>query len=447
MLLKLLGMEKMSSSKFKPNLHYQTHVFCCVNERALDHPRSCCAARGSVGLRDFMKSRAKELGIKNIRINSAGCLERCELGPVMVIYPEGVWYHYTKKEDIEEILNSHILGGRWVQRLLLQPGQKFFELPERYSLELRVDAVRNETPDVLAIELGAVGNKNLPRVSAGAHIDLLINGRNRSYSIANDPQETGKYLIGVLKEKNSRGGSAWVHKNVKIGTRLVGFPPINNFPLINEAKEHVFIAGGIGITPILAMGYQVLQNGSKMTLHYLTKTPGTTPFLKEVRAVFTNNVTIYHDYGQETKRTNFKNILKRYPHGAHLYLCGPEKLMDAAISAAKAWPKKNIHCEFFVAKTTKIKPLNEEFQICLSRQQKILTVPIDKSILDVVRQAGIIADFSCQAGNCGACRTHLLNGQPQHRDAVLNEEEKKENKTIMICVSRAKSGTQLILDI
>lgn len=438
----------MTDKPLDSSMHYQTHVFCCVNERAPDHPRSCCSARGSIELRTYMKSRAKELGIEGIRVNNSGCLERCELGPTLVIYPEGVWYHYETKEDVDEILDRHIIGGERVERLLLEPGRKFPEPRAEETLTLNVAHIRRDTLDITVMDLVAPDDGEMPAFTAGAHIDIFANGdKRRSYSIASDPKDRRRYTIGVLREVNSRGGSVWLHENVKQGDTLKITPPLINFSLQEDAAEHILIAGGIGITPMLAMGYRLVDLGAKFTLHYCTRSPEQTAFMEDVSRVFGDNVVFHHDGGDPAKGIDLQQVLSDRPDGAHLYLCGPAGLMDAAIGAASAWPEEAIHHEYFSAKSQEEAWQNEEFEISLARHKKILTVPADKTILQVAREAGVIADSSCEDGLCGTCRTTLLSGQAEHRDAVLTKAEKEENKTIMICVSRAKSGERLVLDL
>ena len=396
-----------------------------------------------------MKSRAKELGIEGIRVNNSGCLERCELGPTLVIYPEGVWYHYETKEDVDEILDRHIIGGERVERLLLEPGRKFPEPRAEETLTLNVAHIRRDTPDITVMDLvAAPAAGDLPVFTAGAHIDIFANGdKRRSYSIASDPKDRRRYTIGVLREVDSRGGSVWLHENVKQDDTLKITPPLINFSLQEDAAEHILIAGGIGITPMLAMGYRLVDLSAKFTLHYCTRSPEQTAFMEDVSRVFGDNVVFHHDDGDPAKGIDLQQVLSDRPDGAHLYLCGPAGLMDAAIGAASAWPEEAIHHEYFSAKSTDEAWQNEEFEISLARHKKILTVPVDKTILQVAREAGVIADSSCEDGLCGTCRTTLLNGQAEHRDAVLTKAEKEENKTIMICVSRAKSGERLVLDL
>ena len=437
----------MTNIPLNLEIHYRTHVFCCVNERAPDHPRSCCSARGSIELRNYMKARAKELGIEGIRVNNAGCLERCELGPNLVIYPEGVWYHYETKQDIDEILERHIINGERVERLYLEPGQKFPAPKVKETLTLEVASIWQETPDIKIMELVSSNGGDLPAITAGAHIDIFTDvEKRRSYSIASDPSDRRRYVIGVLREAEGRGGSVWMHEEVKEGDIFKVTPPINNFSLQEDAAEHILIAGGIGITPVLAMGYRLREIGAKFTLHYCTRSPELTAFRREVDKVFGKNAVYHHDGGDISNGIDLDKVLSGRPEGAHLYLCGPAGLMDAAVGAAAQWPTDTVHREYFSAVKAEKKWKNEAFEISLARHKKILTVPADKTILEVVREAGISIDSSCEDGLCGTCRTTLLNGNPEHRDAVLSEKEKNENRTIMICISRAKGGERLVLD-
>ena len=439
----------MTAKANNPEQHYQTHVFCCENARAPDHPRSCCSARGSIELRNYMKARAKELCIENIRVNGAGCLERCELGPTMVIYPEGTWYHYETKSDIDEILDRHIIKGEKVERLHLEPGQIFPEPVVKEVLSLNVASIRQDTPDIKIMELVPANGGQLPEFTAGAHIDVFADGdKRRSYSLANNPKERHRYVIGVLREIDSRGGSIWMHENLKVGDTLKVTSPLNNFELAKEAAEYILIAGGIGITPMLSMGYRLKKIGAKYTLHYCTKSAEQTAFMEDVKKVFGNNVKFHHDGGDPSKGIKLNVVLAVQPEYAHLYICGPGGLMDGALAAAShKWPDEAIHHEYFSAKKADPKWENEEFEIALARQKKILTVPSDKSILDVVRAAGFSADSSCEDGLCSTCETGLLNGEAEHRDSVLTKKEKEENSKIMICISRAKKGERLVLDL
>ena len=425
---------------------YETHVFCCVNQRPAGHPRSCCADRGGKDLQGFMKSRAKELGIKNIRVNQSGCLERCELGATMVIYPEGVWYTYDSQEDVEEILTKHIIGGEKVDRLVLEVDQKLPRPKTRTALKLRVARIENLTAEIKLFELVAPDGAVLPPFEAGAHVDVVTGGgHRRSYSLANDPAERNRYVIGVLREKAGRGGSAWMHDNVKLGDSLTVMPPLNNFPLAEAAAEHVLIGGGIGITPMKAMVHSLTARSLKYTLHYCSRAADSTAFRDELEALCGDNIVFHHDGGDPSKGIKFAQVLGGHRPGSHVYVCGPTGFLNAARAAASHWPEDSVHFEVFAPSNAKKEYKNEPFTISLARRKQKLTVPADKSILEVVREAGVVAESSCEEGICSTCKTRLIAGKADHRDEVLTSEEKAGQ--IMICVSRAQPGETLILDL
>ena len=429
-------------------MHYRTHVFCCINERPPDHPRSCCSARGSLELQGYMKQRAKALGIADIRINKSGCLERCELGPTMVIYPECVWYHYQTRRDIDEILERHILAGERVERLILEPGQKLPKHRRRQDLELTVSQVKALTDDIRMFTLTAANGAALPGFEAGAHIDLFTgNGLRRSYSLVNDPEEIHRYVIGVLREKDGAGGSDWIHDHLISGAAIRATPPLNHFALAEDAAHHTLIAGGIGITPLLAMGRRLRRIGARFTLHYCTRSAAETAFRDEVDTVFGACVTYHHDGGDPAEGIDLARTLAERPEGGHLYLCGPAGLTASARRHAAHWPGETVHYELFAAAAEPRDRIDRAFQVVLSRQGVTLEVPAGKSILEVVREAGYDRDSSCEAGICSTCETRLLGGRADHRDDVLGAAEKAAGELIMICVSRAREGETLILDI
>ena len=182
-------------------LVYDIHVFCCINEREPGHPRGSCAARGSLDLHKYMKIRSKQLKIERIRVNKAGCLERCELGPVLVIYPQATWYRFDTERDIDDILEHHIIKGQTVDRLLLDVDQKVPDTFVEPRLKLRVASVESLTDDIKRIEFVAEDGGALPEFSAGSHIDVFVgNGLRRSYSLANNPADRDRYTIAVLRE-------------------------------------------------------------------------------------------------------------------------------------------------------------------------------------------------------------------------------------------------------
>ena len=394
-----------------------------------------------------MKDRAKELKIPDIRVNNAGCLERCELGPNLVIYPEGVWYHFETKDDIDEILERHIIGGERVERLILEPGQVFPKPKVRETLTLTVSSVTRLTDTISRFELVDPEGGELAPFTAGAHIDVFTNtGRRRSYSLANDPDERHRYVLGVLREEHG-GGSKWMHGEVSEGMELTLSPPVNNFPLAENATRHTLIAGGIGITPLLAMGHALSRGDADFTLHYCAKSADDAAFRDDVTDVFGDRVVWHFDGGNPAQGIDLKSVLKNPDKDEHLYICGPAGLLKAARENASHWPAGSVHFELFAPTAQTQEWHNEAFDISLSRHKKILTVPADQTILQVVRDAGVDVESSCEQGICNTCRTGLLGGKAEHRDEVLSDEEKADQSVIMVCTSRAQKGETLILDL
>jgi len=438
----------LSSMADDPTLYYTAHVFCCTNVRADGHSRGCCAAKGSGALRDYMKRRAKELGLQKTRVNTAGCLDRCELGPAMVIYPEGVWYSYASEADVEEILRVHVGDGGRVERLLLKPDERYPGDRENHQSIVRVARVEQTTPEIKTFELVDPGGAELPPFTAGSHVHVRLgNGLRRSYSLANDPRERASYRFGVLRDPQSRGGSAWMHDELRVDDELRIGAPRNLFPLADDAAEHLLIAGGIGITPILAMGYVLREERARFHLHYCTRGPRQTAFMDEVRQVFADKLSFHHDGGDPAKGIDLKSVLSGPPRGGHLYVCGPGGFMGAVRETARAsgWSDEAVHFELFSADAQSETLEDHSFEVTLARQNRTLAVAADKSILQTLREAGMTLASECEEGICGTCMTSLLGGRADHRDQVLTPAEKKAN--IMICVSRAMPGETLILDL
>ncbi len=430
-------------------MHYRKHIFCCVNERPASHPRSCCAARGSAKLRTYMKKRARELGLHDIRVNNAGCLERCELGPTMVIYPQGHWYHYASASDIDEILQRDIIEDQHVERLLLKDGQKYPSAAGFLRLQLKVAAIARMTAATLRIEFVDAKGGSLPEFTAGSHVDLQIGEPlvRRSYSLANSSQETHRYVIGVLHEQDGRGGSQWLHETLRVGDVVQASYPSNNFELNESAASYLLIAGGIGVAPILSMCYRLRQINAEFSVHYCARSKQSAPFLEPLQAVCGDRLRLHFDDGEPDRWLDFTPVVRDCRDGTHLYVCGPSGLMDAALAQCSHWPDAAKHCEVFHGAAQQNLE-NNEFRVLLARRQQTIQVSANQSILDALRASDVVPDFACAEGLCGACRTAVLHGQVDHRDAVLSEPEKRRQNQMMICVSRAAKGeTQLILDL
>ncbi|MDE0309500.1 MAG: 2Fe-2S iron-sulfur cluster-binding protein [Acidiferrobacterales bacterium] len=396
-----------------------------------------------------MKRRAKQLGIDDVRVNNSGCLERCELGPTMVIYPDGVWYHYESESDIDEILDSHIVHGQPVSRLMLRDGQKFPDSVGFQRLKLKVSSIEPTTEDTLRIELQGEQGRELPEFIAGSHIDLIVGAgdERRSYSMINDPSERHRYVIGVLRDSNSRGGSEWIHETVRPGASIESGYPKNNFSLNESAPYHLLIAGGIGVAPILSMCHRLNSIGAAYEVHYCERNRLEAAFIDEIQNVARDCLTVHYDDGDPQQGIPLEDVLSKRPEGAHLYICGPSQLMADARSAAKTWPDDSVHTEKF-RQAPSDDWVNSEFEVVLARRQTTIRVMQDQSILDALRAQDITTDFSCTEGLCGTCRTKVLFGNVEHRDSVLTETEKSHDSLMMVCISRAAAGEdRLILDI
>lgn len=232
-----------------------------------------------------------------------------------------------------------------------------------------------------------------------------------------------------------------MHEAAIVGTVLRVEPPQNDFPLAS-ANNHLLIAGGIGVTPILAMARRLHAEGRPFRLVYLTRFPEETAYRTEIAAEFGDNVTFHHDDGDPAKAFDFWELLEK-PKNGHVYCCGPAPLMEEIKGMTGHWPEGRVHFEDFKP-TEVVRPDDRAFNVTLAGGGQVIHVPADRSILEALREAGIRTVSSCESGTCGTCRTRLVNGDVEHRDMVLMDEEKRDN--IMICVSRAASG-DLVIDL
>lgn len=314
-------------------------------------------------------------------------------------------------------------------------------------LNLEVKRVVAVTPAIKEVELVAAEGA-LPAFTAGAHIDVTLgNGIERSYSLLNDPTETHRYVIAVLREVESRGGSTFVHDQLREGDRLASTAPVNNFP-INEAGEtHILIAGGIGITPLRSMCHRLLAQGANFTLHYCVRDRARAAYLDELTASLGERLHVYLDGGDPSRGLDVASLLAKRPAAAHVYVCGPAGLIRAVREAGRDWPKGSVHYELFRGAEADVAPRSSDqaFEIRLARAGKTLTVPADKSILEVLRGNGIKIKTLCKEGVCGTCRVGLLSGKADHRDEVLTDEQREH--AIQVCVSRALPNETLVLDL
>lgn len=312
------------------------------------------------------------------------------------------------------------------------------------SRELLVKQMTWEAEGVISLILVDPDGKSLPEWSPGAHIDLTLrDSLVRQYSLCGDPDDLGHYRIAVLRESNSQGGSRFVHEGLRPGHRLLLRGPRNNFEFL-VATRYVFIAGGIGITPILPMVRVAVAAGAEWELFYGGRHRDSMAFVDEL-ADFGSRVHLLPE--DEVGRLDLASILAAYAVGTLVYCCGPEGLLAAVEQHAADWAEGGLRVERFKAKSHETPRGGERaVQLVLQRTGRSIDVGSDCSLLDALEAAGIPIDSSCRDGICGTCETKVLDGVPDHRDSVLSAAEQATNKSMMLCVSRAKSD-RLVLDL
>jgi phthalate 4,5-dioxygenase reductase subunit len=299
---------------------------------------------------------------------------------------------------------------------------------------------------IFRFELRDEAGRDLPPFTAGAHLTVRVpSGANRNYSLCNDPAETDRYVIAVKRDAAGRGGSVSMTDEVAQGDRIEVSEPHNEFELSERARSFVFVAGGIGITPVLSMMRHLKATAvPRFKLYYVSRSPETTAFLDELSsAEWKPQVVIHHDHGDLANAFDFWPVFERPGSGAHVYCCGPRALMDGVRDMTGHWPTGSVHFESFGVDQSRAAQ-NTPFSVKLERSGCSFEIPKDRSILEILRDNGIRAPSSCESGTCGSCRTTLCAGVADHRDMVLGEDEKRDQ--IMICVSRAKSE-ELVLDL
>ena len=286
----------------------------------------------------------------------------------------------------------------------------------------------------------------LPSFQPGAHVDVhLPNGLIRQYSLINAPGESGSYVIGVKRETLSRGGSKLLHDSVREGDVLAISEPRNNFPLRRDALQTIFIAGGIGITPLLAMALTLEHAGLGYELNYFAENREQLAFPERL-ALLGGRVKAHLGLSPEAAQDLMRGLLSGYRPHVQVYVCGPGPMLDAArrIAAEQGWPENAVHFEYF--KNTRVIEASTTFEVALARSCITVSVPAGKSILEVIRENGVEIASSCEQGACGTCVATVLEGEPIHQDVYLSDGEKLRGTKILTCVSRAKSA-RLVLDL
>lgn len=308
---------------------------------------------------------------------------------------------------------------------------------------LVVRAKRMLTPEVAWFELARADGTALPAFSAGAHLTVQTpSGAMRQYSLCGDPEARDRYELAILRERSGRGGSRSMVDDLHEGQPVQVRPPENAFALSDKARQFLFVAGGIGITPLLAMMKQLTHEGLRsFKLIYLTRDAEHTPFLDALTAQWPDQVRIHHSASKG--RMDLWPVFEKPTSGTHIHCCGPRGLIDEVLDMTGHWPSGSVHVERFGV-DTQPRPQDHPFEVQLRSGGEPVRVEVGQSILEALRARGVRVLSSCESGTCGSCKVRYLAGEVDHRDMVLMPQEQGDH--LMACVSRARSGT-LVLDL
>ncbi|SDQ97404.1 PDR/VanB family oxidoreductase [Pseudovibrio sp. Tun.PSC04-5.I4] len=314
---------------------------------------------------------------------------------------------------------------------------------------LIIEGVRTVTPRIKVFDLKAETTERLDGFSAGAHLCVEVSdGTLRDYSLIDFgntlPHENQRYTLGILLEETGRGGSVHMH-GLQLGQRVKVKPPKNDFPLIEDDRPSVLIAGGIGITPLISMASSLKRDSRPYTLHYSGRALEEMAFKEELGELCGPALRLYSD-DDASSCLDVKALVPTLDPESHIYVCGPKGLIEVVRETALAagFPKERIHFELFASGASEQQA--DGFEVALKSSGEVFWVPSDKSIIDVLESGGVDLVYDCQRGDCGICQVDVLEGEPDHRDVVLSDDEKAANDVMHICVSRAKSK-RLLLDL
>jgi phthalate 4,5-dioxygenase reductase subunit len=319
------------------------------------------------------------------------------------------------------------------------------DLIEPKMMGLRIVRAAPIAEDIRLFEVRRPDDGDLPEFTAGAHVVIRTpNGLLRKYSLCNDPAERDRYAFAVKREAGGRGGSVALVDNVRIGDEVAVSAPRNNFGLVKSPGGYIFIAGGIGITPIMSMVRHLMASGAgKFRLLYCTRTPQATAFREELSVPeLRGRVKIHHDEGTPSRLLDLWPVLEQ-PRAQHVYCCGPRAMMQAVRDMTGHWQAPAVHFEAFT-EPVRYAGADRAFTVRLAKSGEAVTVAAGVTILEALRAKGHVVPSSCESGTCGTCRTRLLSGEAEHRDLVLADDEKATN--IMVCISRARSP-ELVIDL
>ena len=318
------------------------------------------------------------------------------------------------------------------------------------TLRLRVHSMARQTADILTLMLESLDRQPLPAITPGAHLDLkLAPGLSRSYSIVGHGGAAHRYEIGVAKDPKSRGGSRFIHEKLRVGDELDASFPRNLFPLNEDAASTVLIAGGIGITPIWSMAQRLEKLHRPWTLFYAARSRTHAAYLEDIEALARRSqvgrLLTHFDDEHGHHPPDIRLLLASADSNTHLYCCGPQPMLAAFESSTAGWPTAQLHLERFGTAPSSSSSCGQ-FKVVLKQSGLSLEVPPERSILDVVLEAGVNAQYGCMQGSCGLCETAVLSGTPEHRDHLLSDTVKAQNSTMLICCSRSQTD-ELVLDL
>jgi vanillate O-demethylase ferredoxin subunit len=320
------------------------------------------------------------------------------------------------------------------------------------TLRARLHSIEWLADGILGFDFRPMGEDQWPVGIAGSHIDLhLPGGLNRSYSLVNVPGESHRYAIAVNRAESGKGGSHYMHEQLRVGQVLSISEPRDSFPLMEAASHSVFVAGGIGVTPLWSMVQRLSQIGAPWTLYYSARTRESAAFIDQIESLASKaggQVSLNFDSGMSERRLDLQAVIDSVAPDAHVYCCGPVPMLEAFERACVQRNPALVHREYFAAptaaKTADIP--DQQLTVTLARSGKTISVGAETSILDAILGSGVEVPYSCLSGICGACATKVLCGVPDHRDFVLSDAEKESGEAMIICCSRSKSA-DLTLDL
>ena len=363
--------------------------------------------------------------------------------------PQHITPRFTAAETTAAVAPLHEEIARLRERLGSTEASERPRALGNGPLALRISGMRQLTPRVRAYELRATDGSDLPPVTAGSHIDVPVRTKSgvtstRRYSISSSPLRRDAYEIAVLREDASRGGSTAVHADYGLGMTLHCGLPGSDFPLHEDERPAVLIAGGIGITPIRAMVRKLGADGRRFELHYAVRSRAEAAYMDDLEYRLGAALHVYA--ADRRHRLDLVRLMAQIAGDAVIYVCGPERLIDAARNAGRSAGIADDRIRFERFAAARIAAPDRAVTVTLKRSGKRFTVPPGQSILDAVEAAGVQTASGCRGGTCGTCRVQVLKGKPEHRDTALGAEERGPGRLMCICVSRAE-GTALSLDL